>query len=270
MARRGLSWDSGALVATLPPHESQRVKILLTATVTPQILWDLHIQDPALRRRQYVESLRRWVPMAARHGATLVIVENSGEDLTRLALDAVGSVPATLHVINAPPPTPEDVERGKGSAEAAMMDLFCETFLGDPGEAWYKVTGRLFVTNFSRCIPEHLPPQALVARVALNLRQMDTRFFGVTAAVWNSYFTGAGVHVRDREEVFLEKVLVRRLLTALGEGAELLRFGAQPKFLGRSGTHSDRVYDNWTSRMKQLGTNQLEHVLKGILQGKQY
>ncbi len=246
------------------------MKILLTAAVTPQIVSDLYIQDPAVRRRQYVESLRRWSPVAARHGATLVLVENSGEDLGRLAHDALGSIPDSLRLIAAPPPTEADVERGKGSAEAAMMDLFCETFLGDPAEAWYKVTGRLFVRNFSACIPRQLPPDAIVARVAMHLRQMDTRFFGASAGIWHDYFTDAGVHVRDSDEVFIEKVLMRRTLTAMGQGAQLLRFAAQPAFLGRSGTHADRVYDSPASRLKRLGTNQLEKMLRGPLSGKQY
>jgi hypothetical protein len=246
------------------------VKILLTATVTPQVTADLYIQDPEVRRAQYMTSLRHWMPMAARHGAALVLVENSGADLTGLASEALGSVPRDLHLLSAPPPSEEDVHRGKGAAEAAMMDLFCATFRDDPAEAWYKVTGRLYVKNFTRCIPELLPVDSVIARVAMNLGQMDTRFFGATAGTWSSHFTDAGRHVLDREEIFIEKVLMRRVLTAMGQGTRLLRFGAQPAFLGRSGTHADRVYDSLASRVKRSGTNQLERVLKGPLNGKQY
>ena len=246
------------------------MKLLLTATVTPQVVEDLYVRDPTERRLQYRESLRRWVATAAKHGATLVLVENSGEDLTRLAHDAVGEVPSLLRLVEASAPSAEDVQRGKGAAEAAMMDLFCEMFFNDPSESWYKVTGRLFVKNFSRCIPPELPSNAAVARVALNFRQMDTRFFGATAGLWRTHFTHAGVHVLDREDVFIEKVLMRRMLTAMGEGAHLLRFNAQPAFAGRSGTHRDRVYDSFSSRIKRLGTGPLEALLKGPLRGKQY
>ncbi|MGY1735353.1 hypothetical protein [Geodermatophilus sp. SYSU D00684] len=246
------------------------MKILLTATVTPQVTWDLHIQDPAVRRGQYVEALRRWVPTADAHGAVLVLVENSGEDLTRLARDAVGAVPGHLRLVEAPLPDPADVARGKGATEAAMMDLFCEDFFGDPDETWYKVTGRLFVRNFARCVPGPLPPDSVVARIAVNLGHMDTRFFGATAGLWRDHFRDAGRHVDDRSDVFIERVLVRRVLTALGEGAQLLRFGAQPAWYGRSGTHADRVYDSLPNRVKRLVTNQVENLLKGPLQGKQY
>lgn len=246
------------------------MKILLTATVTPQVLADLYIRDPAVRRRHYLESLRRWLPVAARHGATLVLAENSGEDLTRLAREAVGDVPSMLRLLNVPPPSTHEISRGKGAAEAAMMDIFCAKFFDDPDEAWYKVTGRLFVKNFSKCVPDHLPPNSAVARVAMNLQQMDTRFFGATAGLWHSHFTGAGSSVRDVDDVFIEKVIMRRMLTAMGEGAQLLRFGAQPAFVGRSGTHPDRVYDSFRSKAKRLGTNQLESLLKGPLRRKQY
>ena len=245
------------------------MKILLTATVTPQIVADLYIRDPIERRHHYRESLRRWMPVAARHGATLVLVENSGEDLERLAHDAVGETPKLLHLVQAPPPSVQDVHRGKGAAEAAMMDLFSEMFLDDPREPWYKVTGRLFVKNFSQCIPA-LPSRSVVARVAMDLQQMDTRFFGATAGLWQRYFTGAGEHVYDPNDMFLEKVLMRRTLTAMGDGARLLRFGAQPAFMGRSGTHADRVYDSMGARLKRLGTNPLESMLKGPLKRKQF
>jgi len=247
------------------------VRILLTATVTPQVTWDLHIRDPDERRAQYVESLRRWVPTAAHHQADLVVVENSGEDLERLVCEAAGDVPPFVQLLHAPPPTDADVARGKGAAEAAMMDLFCETFARDGSdEAWYKVTGRLFVKNFDRCIPPVLPEPSVVARVALNMRQLDSRFFGATAGLWRRHFLGTGVHVDDHEGIFLERVLMRRVLTAMGEGVPLLRFGAQPAWYGRSGTHADRVYDSVGRRVKRLATNQLEALLKGPLRGKQY
>lgn len=246
------------------------MKILLTATVTPQVTWDLYIRDPAVRRGQYLEALKRWVPTADRHGATLVLVENSGEDLARLARDAVGTAPGHLCLVNAPEPDPADVSRGKGATEAAMMDLFCDDFFDDPDETWYKATGRLYVRNFDRCVPAHLPPPSVVARVAMNLRQMDTRFFGATAGLWHAHFRGLGRHVYDRDEVFIEKVLLRQVFTALGEGAQLLRFGAQPAWYGRSGTHVDRVYDSVPNRLKRLATNQLESLLRGPLKGKQY
>jgi hypothetical protein len=246
------------------------VKILLTASVTPQVTWDLHIQDPLIRRRQYVESLRRWVPAAYRLGASVVIIENSGEDLERLTVDAVGEVPDRVRLVNAPSPSSVEIDRGKGSAEAAMMDQFCEMTYDDPAEIWFKCTGRLFVKNIDRCIPGALPPNPIMARVAMNLQQIDTRFFGTTAAIWRAHFTGVGVHVNDRQQVFIERVLMRRVCTALGEGANLVRFGAQPAFFGRSATHADRVYDSPINQLKRLAMNLLEDVIKGPLGGKYF
>lgn len=246
------------------------MKILLTATVTPQVTMDLHLRDPGLRRQQYVESLRRWVPMAARHGAILVLVENSGADLERLAFDAVGGVPDHLRLLSAEQPAAEYVSRGKGAPEALMMDRFCETFFEDPAEPWYKCTGRLFVKNFSRCIPAALQPNAIVARMTLSLHIMDTRFFGASAGIWRGHFTDAAGGVSDPDDVPIEKVLLRRTFAAMGEGADLRRFLAQPAFLGQSGTHAGRVYDSPGRKLKRIVGNQVENALRGPLRRKQF
>jgi hypothetical protein len=244
------------------------VKFLLTATVTPRVAGPLHLTDPAIRREHYVESLRRWVPLAARYGATVVLVENSGEDLPDLAKDALGEVPAHLRLVSADLPAPEVVERGKGATEAAMMDLFCEQYFTDPAEVWFKCTGRLFVRNFAACVPAQLPRRPVVARIAVDLGYLDSRFFGTTAEIWRSHFTGAGAQVYEPDDIPIEKVLARRALSALGEGADLVRFTRQPAIIGRSGTHSDRIYDSPLKRVKRVATNQLENLLRGPLTGK--
>ena len=246
------------------------MKILLTATVTPQVTWDLHITDPGVRREQYLRSLRAWLPVATRHGAEVVFVENSGTDLDGLAREALGAVPENLRLVRTSPPAPADIERGKGAAEAAMIDEFAASFFEDPNELWLKCTGRLSVRNFEKCLPAHVPSRAIVGRVKMNFSQLDTRFVGATADVWRRYFVGCGPLVNDRAELFLEKALMRRTLAAMSDGVSLIRFGAQPAFRGRSATHVDRRYDSLRSRIKRLGANRLEDTLKGRLAGKYY
>lgn len=246
------------------------MKILLTATVTPQVTWDLHIADPGVRREQYLRSLRAWLPIATRHGADVILVENSGADLDRLVRDAFGAVPENLHPVRASPPTPADVERGKGAAEAAMIDTVAASFFDGASELWLKCTGRLSVRNFERCVSVQVPARAIVGRVKMNFSQLDTRFVGATADVWCQYFVGCGSSVNDRDELFLEKVLMRRTLAAMSDGVSLVRFGAQPSFRGRSATHADRRYDSLSSRLKRFGANKLEDTLKGRLAGKYY
>ena len=246
------------------------MKVLLTATVTPQVTRSLHLKEPLERRRQYVESLRVWVPVTARHGATLVVFENSGEDLAALARDAVGAIPAHLCLVNAEPPSEEDVKRGKGAAEAAMMDEFAEMMFGDPDELWFKCTGRLSVRNFDKCIPGRIPSTAIVGRTRVNMLQMDTRFFGATAAAWHEYFRGVGPCVHERDGQIIERILMQRVLSAMSAGVPLIRFRTQPSFHGRSGTWAGRRYDTMPSRLKRVGADQLERVLRSQLATKFY
>jgi hypothetical protein len=248
------------------------VKILLTATVTPQPMPGLlDLRDPAIRRQQYIEGLRRWVPLAAENGGTIVFFENNGEDLDALARDAFGPTrPGNLELINARPSAPEDLARGKGATETAMMDEFCERFYDDPDEVWYKCTGRLFVKNFARCIPDAVPPNSLIARLSLDLTHMDTRIFGATADAWRRYFTGTGKDVEPAKGELIEQALAKRVLRGLSEDAHLVRFRAQPELIGRSGSHPGRQYDSPRNRAKRAGANLLERGLRGPLRRKHF
>ncbi|MGY1635493.1 hypothetical protein ACI78V_02425 [Geodermatophilus sp. SYSU D00742] len=231
----------------------------------------LHLRDPAERREQYVESLRHWMPIARAHGATVVLYENSGEDLEQLARDAFGSLPEDLHLRPVPVPDPSLVALGKGATEAAMMDQFAATYRGDAGEeVWVKCTGRLVVRNFGRCLPLTLPPCSFAARLAMSLDHMDTRFFAATAAAWRDYLTGAGSEVDGPGGVLLEHVLARRVLTGLGDGATLVRLRAQPDVLGRSGSHAERRYDSARSRLQRLVAEGIEWTLRGPLKDKHF
>jgi hypothetical protein len=248
------------------------MKILLTATVTPQTTRILHVRDPQVRRQQYIESLRRWVRLAEQHVATVVFYENSGEDLDQLARDAFREQPGNLDLRSADAPDEDMVDRGKGAMEAAMMDDFAATYSdrAPQDEVWVKCTGRLFVTNLDRCLPAPVPTCALMARLSLDLAHMDTRFFAATAGAWQAYLTGAGPGVDMKRGVFIEHVLAKRVLGGIADGASLVRLRAQPAFLGRSGSYADRQYDSLQSRVKRLGTNALERALRGPLHTKHF
>lgn len=248
----------------------RKVRVLLTATVTPQPVPYLHAQDPAERRRAYVDSLRRWVPAAERLGATVAFYENSGEDLDRLARDAFGAVPGVLTLHPRPVPSAELVARGKGATEAAMMDAFVADHATDADELWLKCTGRLHVQNLDRCLPADVPAPGVVARLTVDLRRVDTRFFGASSDVWRARLTGAGPEVDDVAGTNLEHVLARRLLHAIADGTPLLRFRTQPALVGSSGSYANGDYDSLRSTAQRLVANGVEKLLRGPLYDKHF
>ncbi len=85
-----------------------------------------------------------------------------------------------------------------------------------------------------------------------------------------SHFTGAAEDVAEPDDVPIEKVFARRALSALGAGADLVRFTSQPAFVGRSGTHVKRVYDSPVTRLKRLAANQMGTLLRDRLKGRLY
>src|SRR5689334_23348356 len=118
---------------------------LLTGTVRPHAGANVAIADEVVRRRQYAEALARWLTCPVGQ-SRIVFVENSGEDLERLAESAArGARPQPLTLLSAPPPSGV-VDRGKGAAEAAMIDYaLSQLNLLEDEHLLFKVTGRLYV-----------------------------------------------------------------------------------------------------------------------------
>ncbi len=246
------------------------MRILLTATITPNAGRIPHVSDPDERREEYAARLRQWSEFAERHGATVVLYENSGADLGSLVVTALGSAPDHVRLHPAAPPHPATAARGKGAAEAAMMDAFADDYADDPaGEVWVKCTGRLFVRNADRCLPRLTDP-GLAVRLSLDLAHADSRFFATTAGVWRSHLVGVGDHTDSAQGIYLEHAVARRTLAAVADGASLTRFRTQPDFLGRSGTFANRRYDSTSSRVKRWGAEGLERALRGPLKGKHF
>ncbi|WP_456786669.1 hypothetical protein [Cellulomonas sp. P5_C5] len=181
----------------------------------------------------------------------------------------MGLVPSGLDLLALPVPPQGIVTRGKGASEALMMDAFAAAHPDDEG-LWLKATGRLFVRNASRIVPDVGSSAAVVARLSLDLRHMDTRFFGASPAVWLRHLVGAASEVDEASGTRIEHVLCRRVLRSLGDGATLVRMRGQPAFVGRSGTWSRRRYDGTLADGRRLAADSVDALLRGPLRNKHF
>lgn len=228
------------------------MRMVLTATVTPQVTQQLVLVDNAVRRQQYVASFRRWASLASKHGFGLTVVENSGEDLNRLAQLAWNEIPSFVQLLRAPEPEPTFAAKGKGAVEGQMLD-FAVSNLPHNGdlEMLYKCTGRLYVPNFYAAAIADNKGSCFVVEIPRHRSNwFDSRIFGATRDVWESQLLGLGRCVDDPHGVNLEHILAG-LAIKLSEGNDISvwNFRAKPVFRGQSGT-TGRTYDDAKSRLK--------------------
>jgi hypothetical protein len=227
------------------------------------------LSDVEARRAQYAHAVSQWQSCPIT-GSRVVLVDNSGEELTNLVKSEahrVGSRPTTLIAA----PAPGDVaERGKGAAEAAMIDyaISCLDDL-DENDVIFKVTGRLFVRNVHRVIPIREGRSQICVRATLDWSWVDTRFFGASVDVWRQHLRGMAMIVDERERVYLEHIVARRAMGASWSGVEVKRFRRRPAFAGQSAT-TGHIYANWRAPLRHLVSLSTEALLRHIPSDKQF
>ena len=142
------------------------------------------VADESVRRRQYVDALARWLACPLQP-SRIVLVENSGEDLERLAYSAARGTPSNPPILLSAPPPVGVIKRGKGAAEAEMIDYaLSQLDLLEDQHHLFKVTGRLYVRNIRRIIPRMRGRREIILRGTLDRSSVDTRFFGASGDVW--------------------------------------------------------------------------------------
>ncbi|MFD1506963.1 hypothetical protein FE374_04000 [Georgenia yuyongxinii] len=242
--------------------------VILTATVRPQAETRLAVTDPAVRTAEYQRALRRWVQLAGDWpDLRLVLAENSGADLADLTR---GLPPSDrLLLVPVPPPHAAVVTRGKGACEADLLEAVLPRIPGaDAGDLILKCTGRLFVPNLRRVLPDNRDPRAVVVRATVDLSYVDARLVGATRAGWLHTLTGMAAEVDESSDRWLEHVLARRLALALASGTTVHRFHSPPRYSGRSGTHGGDYGKG--RRLRAVLAKPLEAALRGPLSIKQF
>lgn len=244
--------------------------LVLTATVSPQVaLHTVALSDPDTRRRQYAESLRYWVALQERADFDLVFAENSGEDLRRFARVALGNqLPERLHLVECPLPDESRVERGKGALEGAILDHVIAGLDPDTNVLIYKLTGRLTLRNWKRCLEARSTSSLLLVDVPRgNFDWVDSRLFGASLDIWNRYLCGSWEKCDDRIGVNMETVLAQHTHILQSDG-RVRTFKAQPSFGGSSGT-TGASYQNALFRVRRLLLAPLSRIRRALVRTRQ-
>ncbi len=193
--------------------------------------------DPAVRLRDYAESLRRW---SVETDLPIVFCENSGADLRPLQKD-LGDAAARIEWLGfTAPEFPE--RRGKGYGEALILRHALERscHIG-PDTRIVKITGRLFVENTASILGGFgaSPPDLACD---LNLRTLDyseCRLFVARPAFLCEYLLPEAETMDEDAKpiVNFERVLSRAALRAIADGMVWRALPHTPRFRGFSGTY---------------------------------
>ena len=212
---------------------------LLTGTIIPNAQALGRLIDPSQREQQYLATLT-WMAAAATGVDKVVFCENSSA-----GLEAFERFPAlyskygrTIEIKKVPMPQNEDF-RGKGWGEGMIIRWALDNAktLNEP-KSFVKITGRHQVLNLSRILTvirqglETYPEIKFICQTFSCSRcissvigpVINTEFFWSDRDFFQQYLVDAYEEVDDREGIYFEHVLARRLIELSGR----FEFGVLP------------------------------------------
>jgi hypothetical protein len=248
-----MSPDKCALIIT----SSVRVSARYTALI-----------DPVERKTQYIDSISYYIRESP--FIKIVVCDNSGHRYPQSLILLARSLNKELELLSF---TGEHqlVERyGKGYGEGEIMEYsMANSRLLKEVDGFFKVTGRLKVTNIARLLVMSkttenyfmpislLRPRWLVARAARVC--VEVRAYYATKAFFREVLLTAYKEVRDDQTFFLEQAYYRAMINAPKWSKRIHCFPVSPEITGMSGSNG------WTFKEHSLPRQLL--IRMGILLG---
>lgn len=161
--------------------------VILTCTVKPKAEVAIARRDPDIRLNDYVEAIIKWHRLSTKLRFRILVIENSNsletvkENLPKYIRDDVD-----FHQSS---PDVNSGKEGISAGEFLMMKDSISVMEEMKGiDFCWKVTGRLFVTNF-RKISNSQKSQMKVNRFYNPRHIIDTRFFGIAFPLYSQVFS---------------------------------------------------------------------------------
>lgn len=231
--------------------------ILLTGCINPMGMSFTKLQNPEVRRKQYIEAIKFYLTTTNNN---IVFVENSGIDIsgefkeldTRLEIHTFSNNDYNKNL-------------GKGYGEMIILDYaFKNSTLLQSASSICKITGRYKILNIVGILQSYHDANCeIMADLPKRLTYGDSRIFIAEKAFFLNFLLPSVDLVDDSKGIYFEHVLCRCVLYALMEKYSYLPLKYKPRIVGQSGTDAtnyDHSYWNW--RWKNVKKIVMFHLFK--------
>lgn len=190
------------------------------------------VNDTEVRLEQYSVSIERWIrETGIRH---IVVCDNSGFKYNEQRFEEIAaSAGKQIEFVSFQGNTQRVKEQGKGYGEGEIIEYaLMNSNLMRSCKGFYKITGRIFISNFNR-VSLFVRPSENCFNLTLSSIEdyVDTRFYHCEKQFYLDHLLHAYVTVNDNENFVLENAFSRHLKNAMYG-----RFLVLPDFDGISGS----------------------------------
>lgn len=221
--------------------------ILLTGTIDPQNMVFTKLNDPEIRKSQYLKSIKFWLQ---NFDLPVVFVENSGNDLSAYFEEELYSGKLEMLSFYG---NNFDKTLGKGFGEMSCLEYaLVKSKSIKSNSLIFKITGRFKVLNFPNFYNfiRNAPELQLLLDFKYNLSFCDSRIFGFTPDFFFKYLSPYKEIINDTNGIFFEHILARAALNAIADNYIFYPFPSSPRIEGISGTFDQKYMSNFFMDLK--------------------
>jgi hypothetical protein len=250
--------------------------VILTCTLETQMTTQMKRSNFQTRLEDYVNSISKWANLAEKEGFRILVIENSNRlEILKRYLPALEN----FNIIFKQAPLDEASHlKGNSAGEFLMLrSLVAGNELPQNIDVVWKITGRLYVSNFAR-IAKSCGENFTVNRLYSDKHIIDTRCIGFSKNTFEMIFgSNFEFEISPRSiESFtdyawtrfssLEGLVTRIVLELENSGLSAKSMSRIPIFQGISAT-SNKVIDNRLSVTKKRIANSIRPLVIKLLAG---
>lgn len=217
--------------------------IILTCSISPFPQPDLAIADSETRLADYVISLKYWNEYIKGNDTHIWVLENTNS-LGKLEKATTGLELELERIRFIQTPLDENSQNfGKSAGEYEMLKAIMKEVIGSSFDVIIKVTGRLYVKNFEKCLENMNDVDFSSGRFYFPNHIIDSRFFSMKPAVYEFLFgeeirfatsIGQSPNINTKTYLSMEHYLAYCSLELESRGFLVKSFSNSPMYFGQS------------------------------------
>jgi hypothetical protein len=228
----------------------ERYLLVMTATIIPAANAAVKRADPRLRLEDYKQALRYWLAYPHPAADRILLLENSGVDLTELRTIARDENPRgrTVEILSMPGnQIPEGTNYGYTEMEMLDEGLAVSKLRAETTHM-IKVTGRLIFPSLGRAldlIPKPFDLMIDCRKLGFPRRGFDasTQLFVCSHDFYDRELRDSRKEMNSTDVRLLEHLIFRKIIPFKGQAGHYLRFPCNVEPVGYSGFKS-RSYNS--------------------------
>ncbi len=227
------------------PNPTPRYLLVMTATIQPAANAGVKRADPRLRLEDYKQALRYWLNYPHAAAARILILENSGADLSELQAIARDENPLSkpVEILSVPGnQIPEGTNYGY--TEMQLLDEgLAQSQLRLLTTHMVKVTGRLTFPALGKALDRLPGPPSLMVecrKLGFPRRGYDasSQLFVCSHVFYDRVFRGSRYEMNSTNIRLLEHLIFHKVIPFKGRPGHYLRFPVNVEPVGYSGFKS--------------------------------